>query len=92
MPTCESRDSLSLIDYLHVEILHKLVDPIDDWYDFSCNIDLCQPSISSIIFNNNILSCENCIDQVIWETSPTLEDVCDVTNEPQVSDGFKNIG
>ncbi|PHU28927.1 putative phospholipid-transporting ATPase 8, partial [Capsicum chinense] len=55
-------------------------------------IDLCPPSVEANMVNDGTLPCKICIDQLVFETVPPLEDVCDIINEPQVSDGIENVG
>ena len=72
--------------------MDTLVDPIDDRIDSSSKIDLCSPSVEAIVLNESTSSCENYIDQLMCKTFPPLEDMCDVINESQVSEGFKDVG
>ncbi|KAM3306025.1 putative protein isoform X6 [Capsicum chacoense] len=91
LPICECIISLPLEDDVHVVSVDTLVDPIDDRIDSSCKIDLCPPSVETIMLNESTLSSEICVDQLMCENYPPLEDVYDVINEPQVCDNVENV-
>ncbi|KAF3683810.1 hypothetical protein FXO38_00578 [Capsicum annuum] len=80
LPMCECHDSLPLDDNVNVVSVDTLVDPIDDRIDSSCKINLCSPSVEAIVMNDCTLSCEICVNQLVCETSPPLEDVYDEIN------------
>ena len=89
--TCESNDSLPLVDDVHVVSVDTLVDPIDDQIDSSCKINLCPPSVEPNMLNESTSSCVNGVDQLMCENFTPLEDVCDVINRTQVSEEYENI-
>ena len=79
-------------DDVHVVNVDTLVDPIDDRIDSSCKINLCLSSVESIMLDNSTSSYGNCVDQLVYETSPLLDDMCNVIGEPHVSDEIENVG
>ena len=91
LPIDGSIFSFPLNDDVSVVSVDTLVDPIDDRIKFSCKIDLCPPSVETIMLNESTLSSEICVDQLMCESYPPLEDVYDVTNEPQVCDDVENV-
>ena len=72
LPICESIISLPLDDDVYVVSVDTLVDPIDDRIDSSCKIDLCPPSVETIMLNESTLSSEICVDQLMCENYPPL--------------------
>ncbi|PHT98657.1 Myrcene synthase, chloroplastic [Capsicum chinense] len=90
--TCESNDSLPLVDDVHVVRVDTLVDPIDDRINSSRKVDLCPPSVKAIVLNESTLSYENCVDPRICKNCPPLEYVCDVLNRTQGLDSYCSLG
>ncbi|KAF3651796.1 hypothetical protein FXO38_16428 [Capsicum annuum] len=86
--------NVSLIhdDDVQLESMDTLVDHNDDQIDSYSKIDLCSLSVKALIMSDSTLFYGNFVDQLVCEPSPPLEDVYDVVNEPQVSDGIENIG
>ena len=90
--TCESNDSSSLVDDVHIVSVDTLVDPIDDQIDSSCKINLCPPSVEAYMLNESTSSCVIGVDQLICKNCSPLEYVCDMINGTQVSEVLENIG
>ena len=67
LPICESIVSLPLDDDVLIVSVDTLVDPIDDRIDSSCKIDLCAPSVETIVLNESTSSWEIYVDQLLCE-------------------------
>ena len=91
LPICESIVSLPLDDDVRFVSVDTLVDPIDDRIDSSCKIDLCPPSVETIVLNESTSSCEIYVDKLLCKNCSTLEDVCDMINESQVCNDIENV-
>lgn len=74
----ELNKSTPNVDNVKVVYGNKLIYPIDYQIESSCKIDLSPLSVEAIILNDSTQSCENCVDQIFYECSPLLEDVCDM--------------
>ena len=75
LPICESINSLSFIDDVHIVSMDILVDLIDDQIYFSSKINLCPPSVEAYMLNESTSSCVIGVDQPICENCPPL-DMC----------------
>ncbi|KAH0700761.1 hypothetical protein KY290_015652 [Solanum tuberosum] len=62
------------------------VDPIDDRIDSSSKIDLCPPSVDTCALNDSSLSCDNCVDQPVYECGSLVEGSCNMIKKPHVCD------
>ncbi|WMV50171.1 hypothetical protein MTR67_043556, partial [Solanum verrucosum] len=60
-------------------------DPIDDRIDSSSKIDLCPFSVDTCALNDSSLSCDNCVDQPVYECGSLVEGSCNMIKTPQAS-------